>query len=119
MISTDENALICDLAETYHIYDYRSLPVSLVATLSVGLRADSRIMMKISHNNLTIDQSLTALLLDSLNYLRYELGGNKRANKPKSVYQMLSGTNKTSNYISFKSGSDFMKYRQRILKKEG
>ena len=36
MIFTDEEALICDLAETYQIFDYRSLPVRTVATLSAG-----------------------------------------------------------------------------------
>ncbi len=41
MISRDEDALICDLAETYQIYNYKSLPARLVATLSVGLRDDS------------------------------------------------------------------------------
>ena len=38
MIKTDEDALICDLAETYQIYDYKSLPAYMVATFSVGLR---------------------------------------------------------------------------------
>ena len=32
MIKTDEDALICDLAETYQIYDYKSLPAYMVAT---------------------------------------------------------------------------------------
>ena len=36
MIKTDEDALICDLAETYQIYDYKSLPAYMVATFSVG-----------------------------------------------------------------------------------
>ena len=30
MIKTDEDALICDLAETYQIYDYKSLPAYMV-----------------------------------------------------------------------------------------
>ena len=37
MIALDQNALICDFAETYGIYNYRALPVSLLATLAVGL----------------------------------------------------------------------------------
>lgn len=35
MLNLSEDALICDFAETYHIYDYRSLPLRLVATLAV------------------------------------------------------------------------------------
>jgi len=38
MLELDEDALVCDLAETYGIYNYRSLPATLVATFSVGLR---------------------------------------------------------------------------------
>ena len=40
MIKTDEDALICDLAETYRIYDYRQLPAYQVAVFSFGLRDD-------------------------------------------------------------------------------
>src|SRR5699024_11907585 len=48
MIQLDEDALICDLAETYQIYDYRQLPPTRVAVFSIGLRDDSRIKMKAS-----------------------------------------------------------------------
>lgn len=47
MIAKDEDALICDLAETYRIFDYRSLPLKTVATFSVGLRENSRIKMSL------------------------------------------------------------------------
>lgn len=46
MIALDEGALICDMAETYHIYDMRALPAETLATLACGLREDSRIKMK-------------------------------------------------------------------------
>lgn len=48
MLSTDRDALICDMAETYHIYDMRALPVETLATLACGLRDDSRIKLKMS-----------------------------------------------------------------------
>lgn len=47
MINTDEDALICDFAETYHIYDYRSLPLHMAGIFACGLRPDSRIGMAI------------------------------------------------------------------------
>lgn len=67
MIATDENALQCDLAETYNIYDYRSLPVKLAATFSVGLRENSRIKMimrgdKLGDSNRTILAEIYDLL---------------------------------------------------------
>ena len=55
MIKTDEDALICDLAETYQIYDYKSLPAYMVATFSVGLRENSRIKMKLSNQPITLN----------------------------------------------------------------
>ena len=37
MINLDEGALICDFAETYHIYNYREFEPFYVATLANGL----------------------------------------------------------------------------------
>ncbi len=34
MIAVDEDALVCDLAETYGIYDYRQLPITRVAVFA-------------------------------------------------------------------------------------
>ena len=48
MLSTDREALLCDMAETYHVYSMRALPVETLATLACGLRDDSRIKLKIS-----------------------------------------------------------------------
>ena len=66
MLETDEDALICDLAETYGVYDYESLPVQTVAALSIGLRGDSRIRMKLSGMKLTLTESLLAMIADNL-----------------------------------------------------
>lgn len=48
MLAADRDALICDLAETYRVLDYRALPVELLATLAAGLRPDARIWQKIA-----------------------------------------------------------------------
>lgn len=45
MLTHYKSELICDLAEYYGIYDYRSVPGRLLGTLAVGLRADSRVGM--------------------------------------------------------------------------
>lgn len=66
MLAIDRNALICDLAETYQIYDYRSLPAHLVATFSAGLRENSRIQKKIRGEKLSYEQSLLAMIYDIL-----------------------------------------------------
>ena len=74
MISLDEDALICDFAETYHIYDYRNIPASLAATLAAGLRDDSRIKMKMSDRRGSVDTIILAGIMDRLSVL---LNGDK------------------------------------------
>ena len=82
MIEFDEDALICDLAETYQIYDYRSLPVKLVATLSAGLREDSRIKMAAAELPAKQDTLLLATIADRVEAFRY--GFTEDASKGKN-----------------------------------
>src|SRR5690625_768145 len=70
MIKTDEDALICDLAEIYNIYDYIQLPLSKVAVFSYRLRNDSRIRMKMNNEQLVpLDTLLLAGISDKVNTL--------------------------------------------------
>lgn len=69
MIALDEDALICDFAETYHIYDYQELPVTYAATLAVGLRENSRIKMRMTDRNAPIETIILAGIIDRLSVL--------------------------------------------------
>lgn len=69
MISLDEDAMICDFAETYHIYDYRNIPASLAATLAAGLRDDSRIKIKMSDRRGSVNTIILAGIMDRLSVL--------------------------------------------------
>ena len=91
MIRLDEDALICDLAETYHIFDYRSLPLKLAATLSVGLRDDSRIKMKMANTPIDLDSFLLAVIADRVEQFRYGFteDAQKKRNKPGSIVDAL------------------------------
>ena len=42
MLAADEDAVICDFAEVYHVLDLRALAPPLAATLAAGLPPDSR-----------------------------------------------------------------------------
>lgn len=91
MINLDEDALICDFAETYQIYDYRSLPVKLAATLAAGLRDDSRILMHASGVSVSPNTVLLAHIADRVEAFRY--GWTRDAadgvNQPVSIVSML------------------------------
>lgn len=117
MIKLDENALICDLAETYHIYDYRQLPATKVAVFSLGLRDNSRIKKKISNQPIDFDRLLLAGISDKLSYLLWSKtkDGAKGRNKPKSILEMLTEPKKQSNQLAFHSGEEFEQMRARIL----
>lgn len=82
--------MICDLAEYYHILNYKELPPSLVAVLVIGLPDNSRIKMQLSGQKLTLDQTLLALLVDNFRLYMWAKGGKKRGKKPKSIYEELT-----------------------------
>ena len=116
MLKIDENALICDLAETYHIYNYRQLPPSMVAIFAIGLRDDSRIKMKLSNSKVPPNIMLLAGIIDSLNILIWQNteDGRKGRNKPKSILSDLY--HKENDISAFASGKEFEAERQRIIR---
>lgn len=110
MISADRDALICDLAETYGILDYRALPVSLLATLSVGLRADSRIKMRMSGAKVSRVELMLAAAVDRLSMLWWAKteAGKNGTNKPKSVLDAIMGQKEEHSDIqAYESAEDF------------
>ncbi|MDF2902433.1 MAG: phage protein [Bacillus sp. (in: firmicutes)] len=118
MISVDEDALVCDLAETYQIYDYKQLPASMVAVFSCGLRETSRIKMKLSGQKIPLDTLLLAGISDNLRLLLWTKtkDGQKNVNRPESILHKLSENNpREKEEIIFESGEDFEKMRQQLL----
>lgn len=118
MLAADEDALICDFAETYHILNVRGLPASLAATLACGLPDESRIMRKLSGEPQTLDTRLLAAAVDKLSLLVWAQtkDGQKGRNRPPSVYQALStSSGKGNGPDSFASGADFEAARKRLL----
>lgn len=119
MISTGKSELICDLAETYGIYDYRSLPASTAATLAAGLREDSRIKTKQRGYKAEDDTKvLIGHVYDRLVDVLYRLGAYKK--HPKSLAMELMGIEEGTakkELRAYSSGEAFEKARNRLLKK--
>lgn len=122
MLSVDEEAVICDLAETYSIYDYRQLSPNVVAVFSVGLKDSSRIKMKLSGMSATAEVLLLAQIADALNTLVW-FNSKDRTNqskRPKSLVEAITNPNKTDEKpMSFSSGEEFEKYRFELMRKGG
>lgn len=104
MISLDRDALICDLAETYQIYEMRSLPLQTVATLAAGLRDDSRIKLLASGSPAKQDTILLAAIADRIEAFRY---GFSKEKMPVSLVEVLFGQSKEKEMQLFNSGDDF------------
>ena len=113
MINFNEDALICDLAETYNIYDYRSLPVNLVATLSAGLRDSSRIKRLAAGIPAEQETLLLAVIADRIEAFRYGFSddASKGVNKPVSIVSALFGEEpkkkSKSGVVSFATPEEF------------
>lgn len=118
MIVTDEDALICDLAETYHIYDYKSLSPLRVAAFSVGLRENSRIKLKMNNAKYPIETLLQAMIVDRLSILVWmrTKDGRDGTNKPQSILSKLLGEAEEKDVVSFETPEEFENEWQRITK---
>ena len=118
MIAVDENALICDFAETYNIYDYRSLPVKLAATYSAGLRENSRSKMKLRGDTLgDSDRSLMAMIYDALAMLGW-IGDGEPPSMLKAMYGELPEAPTATNEIkSFDTPEDYERARKEMIER--
>lgn len=119
MISEDEDALICDLAETYHIFNYKSLPIFTVATLASGLRDDSRIKLKLNKQRVSNTDLLLAVIADRLGLILSVFSGEE----PKEyfidcVFEGVSVQRKHSNIKQYKSANEFEEARKKYFKTE-
>lgn len=108
--------MICDLAETYGILDYRSHPLKLIATLAYGLRDDSRIKMEMA--GVPADEQ-TLLLTRISDQLTCAYWSDKR-NKPVLLTEKLFGMEdqeEISDIIGFETAEAFEEKRKEILEK--
>lgn len=117
MIALDEDALICDMAETYHIYDMERLPVVYVATLAKGLRNESRIKLKASGLKVELNTLLLAHIADNtaINVYAKTKDAKTGKNKPKSkVVALTEGLDDSKNAKAFDSGKAFLEEWRRL-----
>lgn len=117
MIRLDEDALICDMAETYHILDYKGLPLHLAAILACGLSDDSRIKRKAVKRRLTTMEALQAVAVDKLSLLVWSktVDAKRNRNRPQSLLEALENP-KEKKYQTFTSVEAFERRRAEIMR---
>ena len=114
MIATDKNALICDMAETYHVLDWRALGLP---TLAAGLRDDSRIKIKLSGARAATDTLLLASIADALNFLAWAKtkAAQTGKNRPKSFLNAFTEVPQTHDEVTgYRTPKDFKAAWQRL-----
>lgn len=123
MIRLDESALICDFAETYHILDYRALPLQTAAVLASGLRDNSRIKMRIAEIEVSPETALMAAAVDRLSLLVWAKTKDAETgiNRPESILAKITNreTKTDSDLQTFDTAEEFEAARQRIIQGGG
>lgn len=113
--------VICDLAETYHIYDYKQYSPSYIALLIMGLRSNSRFKMALSGQPADDQTMLNALMTDYLALLTWfqTKDGQKNRNRPVSIYDRIMNPSSEDKNKGYDTAEDFEKARKEFLKKGG
>lgn len=102
---------MCDLAQTYGIFDYSKHSCKLIATLVSGLGGNSRIA-RIENGSIASEEALLlAHLSDRLGCIISILTGSEM---PKSLFEILAGHEQekaTPEYQTYNSIEEFMAAR--------
>lgn len=116
MLKIDSDALECDLAETYHIYDMRAYSPLRIAVFACGLRDTSRIKQRLSNQTFSLDTLLLAKAVDDLALLVWTKC-KEGTPMPQSLVDILTGdvSVKESDTETFASIEDFERARALFL----
>lgn len=113
--------MICDFAEFYQVYDYKSLPLRTAAAFFMGLRHDSRSKMSLSGQKYTLAEMMSVMIYDKLAWLQWsktESGANG-TNMPQPLAKKLftDGTDVSENETEgFSSAEEFEAERNKLLR---
>lgn len=113
MLNTDEDAVFCDLAETYHLFDWSVVSVPTLARLASGLRDDSRIMLKLSGQRVPIERLLLAMVADNTAYTAWantKAAHDNPESVPERIVPIILGKKTVSNrkaVQSFRTAEEF------------
>lgn len=113
MVKHNHDAFICDLAETYHIYDYRAHPPFYVGALLRGLRGNSRTKMEITGQPVPLETIILVSILDGINWLRWTKSKQKQA--PKPLLDIILNKTPKEKVTAFDSAEEFERRRMEIL----
>ena len=115
MLGVDRDAVVCDLAETYHILDYKAVPVMTLATLCAGLHDDSRIKMRMMGLRHIAPSFAFVRMADTLTILNYALTAKKGAKMPTLYQDIMTSKQEKRKQDGFSSIAEFEDARKRLI----
>ena len=119
MVALDEDALICDLWETYQVTNWRALPLQTAAVLAFGLSAgDSRIKKAISKAPAyDLSDILLGVIADGVRTLAWmnTKDAQHGRNRPASITSKMTEVEKPKEFKTFDTAEAFEAARARAL----
>ena len=118
---TDADALTCDMAETYSVYNMRALPVFTAATLACGLRDDSRVKRHLFDVKVPLELQLQIGIFDLLRWIQWSKTKSAETGDdyPEPLLAKVLGIDKDQTdqtVTAFDSAEEFEKRRKELLK---
>jgi hypothetical protein len=111
--------LVCDMAETYHIYDIKALPARTAAALVSGLDSSSRTVKKLSGEKCSFKELMLIRIYDKVNWLCWTKtrAAQRGGPPPETLESRLFGEpeDRDSDVVSFSSPESFEAARMKII----
>ncbi len=114
-----KDALICDFAQFYHVYDIDSLKLQTAAIMACGLPPESRTIRQISGQKYPVEMVLQMKILDTMKTIEWayiNTHSKRKIPKPKSIFELINEQKETKEIVTFQSGQEFEIERERIIK---
>ena len=112
--------MICDMAETYRVLNWRELPLKTAAALASGLPQDSRCRRKLSGQKLSSTEYIGFAILDELRLMCWMQteDAKKGRNRPESILKQMMNPDSKNKVIGFRNAEEFEARRNKIIKGE-
>ena len=109
MMAICGDELTCDIAETYGVFDIKTLTPTLASLLAAGLREGSRVQMKLQRQQVPFDTLLLALIADRVGLQLWgnTKDGQRNRNRPDSIVASLTQGQDKEEVKTFKSAAEF------------
>jgi len=112
------DALICDFAQYYGIYELEKFDLKYLSILACGLPSESRTKKKLIGFKYSMSELMMASIIDHLAILIAQGVRKKNVKKPQSMVQIMTEKKEENEIQTFKTPEEFERERKRIIGEE-